>query len=130
MTDAVSILKAASESPNTFDRIACRPFGLVAKAINEPVLTLLIEIMCAPSMSQVAKEVAEHIGANVEDTGHDIDAALEAMMHVLIGVQREAVKEQEQQGTQREIKIRGEPFVPPDQIRTREREEREKGENR
>lgn len=97
MTDAVSILKAASESPNTFDRIACRPFGLVAKAINEPVLTLLIEIMCAPSMSQVAKEVAEHIGANVEDTGHDIDAALEATMHVLIGVQREAVKEQEQQ---------------------------------
>jgi len=95
--DAVSILKAASESHNTFDRIACHPFGLVAKSIKEPVLTLLIEIMCAPSMSQVAKEVAEHIGANVEGTGHDIDAALEAMMHVLIGVQRAAVKEQEQQ---------------------------------
>lgn len=97
MTDAVSILKAASESPNTFDRIACRTFGLVAKSINEPVLTLLIEIMCAPSMSQVAKEVAEQIGASVEDTEDDIDAAFEATMHVLIGVQREATKEQEQQ---------------------------------
>lgn len=96
MTDAVSILKAASESPNTFDRIACRPFGLVAKAINEPVLTLLIEIMYAPSMSQVAKEVAEHIGAEAEDTEDDINAALEATMHVLLMVQRAATKEQEQ----------------------------------
>ncbi len=129
MIDATSILKAVSESPITLDRIACHPFGLVAKSINEPVLTLLIEIMCAPSMSQVAKEVADHIGANAEDTADDIDAALEAVMHVLIKVQREAAKEQEQQ---KEFKIRGNPFVPPDQIRTREqkeREEREKGEN-
>lgn len=97
MIDATSILKAAAESPITLDRIACHPFGLVAKSINEPVLTLLIEIMCAPSMSQVAKEVADHIGANVEDTANDIDAAIEAVMHVLIKVQREAAKEQEQQ---------------------------------
>lgn len=98
MIDATSILKAAAESPITFDRIACHPFGLVAKSINEPVLTLLMEITCAPSMAQVAKEVAEHIGANVEDTADDIDAALEAVMHVLIGVQRAAEQEQQSEG--------------------------------
>lgn len=97
MIDATSILKAAAESPITLDRIACHPFGLVVKSIKEPVLTLLMEIMCAPSMSQVAKEVAEQIGASVEDTESDIDAAFEAVMHVLIKVQREATKEQEQQ---------------------------------
>lgn len=97
MIDATSILKAASESRLTFDRIACRPFGLVAKSINEPVLTLLIEVMCSPSMSQVAKEVAERIGAEAEDTEDDINAALEATMHVLLMVQRAAIKEQEQQ---------------------------------
>jgi hypothetical protein len=93
--DATSILKAVSESPITLDRIACHPFGLVAKSINEPVLTLLMEIMCAPSMKQVAKEVADHIGANAEDTANDIDAALEAVMHVLSSVQQAAVKEQD-----------------------------------
>lgn len=97
MIDAISILKSASCSRLTFDRIACRPFGLVAESINEPVLTLLIEIMCAPSMSQVAMEVAEHIGASAEDTEDDINAALEATMHVLLMVQRAAIKEQEQQ---------------------------------
>lgn len=97
MIDATSILRAASESRLTFDRIACRPFGLVVKSINEPVLTLLIEVMCSPSMSQVAKEVAERIGAEAEDTEDDINAALEATMHVLLMVQRAATKEQEQQ---------------------------------